>query len=107
MGHCHDNNRDPPYKQLSFEERTKIETRLKHGASCKDIAEDLGRSKPTIYRKIANGSCKQTVNGKEKSAYFAEFGQSRHEAARERSAGKSKIEGAHAFVEYADKSIGK
>jgi IS30 family transposase len=105
MGHYFDSTREASYNQLTFEDRTAIEALLRHRASPKEIAEDRKRHISTIYREIARGSCIQIVGGVEKSAYFAELAQSRHDAARGRSSGKSKFEAAHAFVEEIDKGM--
>jgi IS30 family transposase len=103
MGHCHDTTREESFKQLSRDERMKIESALRHGASTSAIARELGRSVSAISREISRGSCVQESGGRSRLAYFAELGQARRDAAR--AAGGASRKDSLPFVRDVDRAM--
>ena len=78
-----------PYKHLTAIQRGKLEVLRKEGKSVKDIADELGGHRSTIYREIKRGSVTQAQNKNSRivyqEVYFADAAQRLSEQRRAKS----------------------
>jgi len=109
MSHLNCNISSRKQKQLTYEERIKLEALYKMGFTPTIIGEQLGgRSERTVRREIARGKV-TLLNSDltERQAYSAEIGQKEHDIRGSAKGPGLKIGKDHKLVEYLEKAIGE
>lgn len=108
MGQKHDSAKTSKWKQISEQERYKIEALYEAGLGANEIGKQLKRDRRTIEREIGRGSVIQVdAQWREELKYCADIGQRVH---KERGANKGrplKIGRDRRLAEYIEKKIGK
>lgn len=94
------------YNALSWAERLKIECLHEAGFSDRDIAEQLGRNRTTIWRELKRGKYKKrTSDWREVESYSADIAQEKYEYNASKRGTDLKIGNNHKAVKYIEKLI--
>ena len=75
-------------KIMSWEQRIRLEEKLRYKAPIAQIARELGFSRQTIYNEIKRGTYSHTIDYRDVKRYSAEKGQDIHEKGRQRKTGR-------------------
>jgi transposase, IS30 family len=106
MGQEKISTRKKKYKHLSEGERYKIETYVRVGFKCRQIAEKLGKNASTISREIRKGTVKQSnTHLEEKLVYMADHGQREYEEKQSNKGRPLKIETDKELIRHIEKKI--
>lgn len=95
------------YKQLTKEERIKIEGYHELGMNGRQIAKQLGRDHTTIYRELKKGKTikRDSATWKDIDIYSSDLGQMKHEKAKKNCGRELKIGNDLKFIKFAEKKI--
>lgn len=75
-------------KIMSWEQRIRLEEKLRYKAPIAQIARELGFSRQTIYNEIKRGTYSHTIDYRDVKRYSAEKGQDIHEKGQQRKTGR-------------------
>jgi len=108
MGQGKGNTKKQGWKQLTEQDRYKIEALTQRGVSPKEIGRQLGRDRRTIERELNRGMTKQlTTHLTEKNVYLADTGQRKHNENASNKGRGLKIGHDHKLAQYLEQKIGK
>ena len=94
-------------KHLNLEERFYLEKRITLGASIYSIANELGRSRTTIYTELKRGSVVQIKQNKACLMYLADRGQVSYEQSRQGSFNRLKAGAIESFLSWVETKVQK
>jgi len=90
---------------MTYEERIRLETLLRHRIPVTEIARELGFARQTIYNEIRRGTYIHTTDFRDEPRYSAQKGQIIHDRRQENKGGALKIGKDYAYADFLERKI--